>query len=359
MAKILYYVVRRLVDWFTRVRSPFAYMLTSGVFLIGLIFLGINFSLIVPTHKGPFFFSFDSGSTIPPPIVWSTFVVAVVLLLFGAIGAYLEFRRSSRKRVFVIEVRGLRDWNGTSLEKAIPSHLQGQRELVVIDLRQRVEDGVIVDPEAAMNRIAEIRSQIETREHGRERSDLSYVYGGIAPVPLTFLAGVCLDDESLITILDWDRNELCWRELDEQDDGQRFKVTGTEKNRSFNPKVTVAISASYKVDIAGALKRTGDADFVHLELEEASFSSHWSQEKQSKLSSQFLEVMKYLQDRGVKEIDLFLAGPNSLVLRFGMAYDKRNLPALTVYQYDRGATPPFTWGIQMPVAGKTRPNVVH
>jgi hypothetical protein len=358
MSKTLDYVIRRLIDWYTRIRSPFVYMIASGISLVGLVLLGVSFSFIVPTQNGPFSFSFDSGSAIPPLVVWWLLIVATILMICGIIGVFLNLNRTSRKRVIAIEVRGLRDWNGPSLKEGLPTHLVGQRELVLIDLRQKVNDGVIVDPEVAMSKILEIRSQIETREQGRDRSDLLYVYGGLAPVPLTFLAGICLDDESPITVLDWDRETRGWRELDELDDGLRFKISGLQKDSDFNSRVTVAISASYKVDVAGALQRSGATELIHLELEGATTSSNWSEEKQSKLGSQFLEVIKHLQDHGVREVDLFLAGPNSLVLRFGMAYDKRNLPAVTVYQFDSSATPPFTWGIRMPVAGQQKPSLI-
>lgn len=66
--------------------------------------------------------------------------------------------------------------------------------------------------------------------------------------------------------------------------------------------------------------------------------------------------MTELKGRGVQKVHLFFAGANSLVLRFGSVYDKRNLPALTVYQYESST---FTWGVNMPVAGRDRPSVAQ
>ncbi|MBT1516371.1 hypothetical protein KIP88_38625 [Bradyrhizobium sp. SRL28] len=44
--------------------------------------------------------------------------------------------------------------------------------------------------------------------------------------------------------------------------------------------------------------------------------------------------------------------------RFGCLYDKRNLPELIVYQYQREANPPYPWGILMPVSGRLKPEII-
>ena len=49
---------------------------------------------------------------------------------------------------------------------------------------------------------------------------------------------------------------------------------------------------------------------------------------------------------------------NSVVFRFGRLYDKRNLPEIAVYQYQREEDPPHLWGVLMPVAGIDRPKIV-
>lgn len=41
-----------------------------------------------------------------------------------------------------------------------------------------------------------------------------------------------------------------------------------------------------------------------------------------------------LLGQGVEHIHLILASQNSIAFRFGQAYDKRNLPSVSVYQYE-------------------------
>lgn len=47
------------------------------------------------------------------------------------------------------------------------------------------------------------------------------------------------------------------------------------------------------------------------------------------------------------------------MFRFGRIYDKRNLPAVIAYQYERGETPPYPWGVKMPVSGAQEPELIR
>ena len=93
---------------------------------------------------------------------------------------------------------------------------------------------------------------------------------------------------------------------------------------------------------------------VRLTLEGLSSDSHWSQAKQSRLAQIFFEVAKKLSVKGIKRIHLVLAAPNSVVFTFGRRYDKRNLPAVSVYQFEGGDVPTYPWSIAMPVGDTNR-----
>ena len=64
---------------------------------------------------------------------------------------------------------------------------------------------------------------------------------------------------------------------------------------------------------------------------------------------EFLTTIVRLADSGVATIHLFLAAQNSVVFRFGRIYDKRNLPRVLVYQYQKGREVEHPWSIDMPV----------
>ena len=87
-----------------------------------------------------------------------------------------------------------------------------------------------------------------------------------------------------------------------------------------------------------------------MDLEGRSSNSHWSSKKQSALADQFFETAKKLSACGVRHIHLVLAAPNSVVFNFGRRYDKRNLPEITVYQFERSQSVKYPWGVRMPVS---------
>ena len=306
---------------------------------------------------------FNSLGGAPVFVVYGAAVVGLLLVLWGLIWEShrycSEHRRLVRKKVVVVETRGLRDTSGTPLIEAIPSNVEGRRDNVLVDIRQRVRDGEIVDPEAALDDLISLPSNLKMYSNGFDRRDLTLVYGGLAPVPFTFLAGVLIDDESAVVILDWDRHAEAWRRLDESDDGNRFSLLGLNSLQLGTPEVALAVSVSYRVNTDDVRDKVGGIPIATLSLEGGSPDCHWSEEKQSALGVQFLNAVVRLGNLGVGRIHLFLAAQNSVVFRFGRLYDKRNLPSIVVYQYLRAATPPYPWGVLMPVCGIDRPVIIN
>lgn len=342
------YAFRRFVDWFTRIRSLAFNLVLVGAGLLVAAMSGFSVSVAGKGEDAGVDLSISTAEGVPFYLGLIAVVAGVALIALGAWRLWTEWREGDRRRVLAIEVRGLRDWNGPPLSESVPIRFKGRRENIAMDLRQRVVDGEIVDPVVAIERLATLRATLETYESGRDRRDIEYVIGGLAPVPLMFLAGALVDDESPITIMDWDRHQKIWRELDEADDGKRFIASGLDEVPPGATEVMLAISASYHVDVAGAQAKHVGCPLIQLELQNASTTSHWSMAKQEALSVQFVSVLVQLNARGVKTAHIFLAGPASLVVRFGSHFDRRNMPAVLIYQYDQSVSPPFTWAVAMP-----------
>lgn len=349
------YFIRSFIDFALRRKHPALALIIAGVGLLTTLLAGIAFSATIPLSNGDlrFAFSMEGGGAI---VTWTALAVALLLIGPSLAWLYIDWKRADRRRVFAIEFRGLRDWNGTPLVQAIPPAIEGQRVEVLVDMRQRVADGVIVAPEIAVERLALLRARLDQDEDGRDRTDMTHVAGGLAPVPLSFLGGVLLDDEAAITFFDWSRDARLWDQLSGPDDGERFAIEGLSSIEEGTSEVIVAVSASFRVDEAAAVARVGALPILRLSLPTINTANHWSSDKQQALARQFLDAIGELKNRGVRQVHLFFAGANSLVLRFGSVYDKRNLPALNVYQYESTA---FTWGVSMPVAGIARPSVVY
>lgn len=344
------YFIRSFIDWCFRRRSTGLTLIRIGVSLLALVLIGLTVGITIPTSDGPFIFNWDSSSNTDVLSLVVCFV-AFVLIVIGVFLLIQDIRQESRKKVIVIEVRGLRDWHGQSLELAVPSSVPGRREQLLVDLRQGVIDGQINSPETAIRRIENLPYDIARRCDGLNRSDISFVLGGLAPVPFLFLLGVIIDDESHTTIMDWDRECLKWSSLSDEDDGKRFIVTGLSTLNQNVKRVALCVSASYDVLEADVRIVEPVLPIIKVELEDRNTNSHWSEKKQQQLAQQFLDIVMRLAQQGVTDISLFLAAPASLSMRLGTVYDKRNLPHIEINQYERSDSKRFPWAIQVPVAG--------
>ena len=225
----------------------------------------------IPFGDGQVDVSFDSASSTPILLVYAVCVVGLFLIFFGlgreVVRYKAERQRLDRKKIVVVEARGLRDVGGSSLLAAIPASMEGYREHVLVDMRQGIKDGEIVAPEVVPEKLISLPTDLKRRENGLDRRDLTHVYGGLAPVPFTFLTGVLLDDECAVIVFDWDRHLGVWRELDGSDDGKRFKCTGFDNIPVGTRQVALAVSVSYSIIRCDVRAKVGKIPFVTLDLE--------------------------------------------------------------------------------------------
>ena len=352
---LLFHGVSRAIDYYFRLKTTPRYLAGIGLVLIGSS--GITLAAVAVFQVGdiPITASLTFGDT---PVAQSIlgFCVLVIGVLFEVASHIRDIGRENRRRIAVIELRGLRGVSGAPLAEAVPKSIRGTKDPLLISLKPK-DDGQI-DPFAAIRDISTVVSTLQQREQGQDRADIVRVFGGIAPVPFLFLTGVMLDNEqSLKAILDWDRDQLKWRELDGVDDLYRFAPSNVQELPEKTEEVILAVSASFKVDIDGAKKAVGDLPIIELDLRKRSTISHWSESKQIALAAVLRDTVQILKDKGVKKIHLFLAAPASLSFRFGTQYDKRLSPPTIIYQYEPKHEPPFPWGISLPVAGKDEASI--
>lgn len=351
----------KLIDWWFRVTTIERFLIGTGAGLLIAIFGGVP--LILELLR------FSLGA-VPEGVVRIEaaietidaliFGVASLLIFVGLVLAITRFvgeaRARSKFRNIVIEARGLRDDNGSPLADTVTKHQKGTVVPVLLDLRNRL-DGQVIAPERAVNDITAMHRSVLQNKMDGDRINLTTVYGGLTSVPYTFLTGVLLDDEGNIVTYDWDRSQESWRKVEGPDDGAQFRVDGVEAINGA-PEVVLATAFSYPIQ-NDDLATTFDFPRVKLNLEGMSSDGHWSQQKQNRLAQEFLEVVKNLAGKGVKRLHLVLAAPNSVVFTFGRRYDKRNLPEIVVYQYERGKPVAYPWGLSMPVAGLDDAKVVY
>jgi hypothetical protein len=201
------------------------------------------------TIRGEYSVEIGSTNFIPEWVQWPLVALFVAIFVMCFVVGWKRFTRENelrnRKKVIVIEGRGLREDDGSPLTAAVPSEIVGHRLGVSLDLRQK-RDGVIVDPDVLLPEVDAARRIVQQYARQHDRQDVTLVYGGLTPVPMTFLTGVVFDDEGTIVVMDWDRTREAWRSLDGHDDGRRFMVDGLDAVKGVT-EVVLAVSVSYLV----------------------------------------------------------------------------------------------------------------
>jgi hypothetical protein len=350
---------RQLLNWWT---APRNFGLKAA--LVGLPFLlapnSIDWAILLvgQFHDGSVNVSIRSAN-LPSWLTVACYAIGGILVVggvaLGVIQHWQDRRTLSRRRVAVVEFRGMLDTTDTPLMAAAPAPALSIKEEVLLDVRAFVERGA-PEIDRAIDLIARLPERLKEKRVGRDRSDVTVVAGGMMPVPLQVYAGFLLDDEAALTLMDWSRHNGRWGELNQSDDEARFEVDPLPDIAAA--EVVVAVSASYSVDVPGIGRTFGKLPLVGVRLKEPVPNALWSSEKQQGLAQQFLEVVAQLSGRGVKRIHLILAAPSSLCIRLGSLYDRRNLPELVIYQYEKSNNPPYPWGLLLPTHGIAKAQLI-
>lgn len=341
--------VARAIDWVFRKRSTGLRLIRIGAsLLLALLAGGYTINFFSSAASGQSQFSLDMNQGAPEYLSRVCLGLAIAMIFGGLVLLCIEELRLSKKRAIVVELRGLRLTSGDPLKDKIPDNILGHRDQILIDLIR--SDDRILDPATALQEITSLPTSIKQFTAGHDRSDVSLVAGGLAPVPFCFLMGVLLDDEGGVTVMDWDRAGNYWRSLDGQDDGIRFEVSGVDQVGAAE-EIVMSVSVSYPANLQAIRTVFQGQPIVSMTLPNFATDKHWSETKQTALAQQFFDVVRTLSGTAVRRVNLVLAAPSSVAIGFGRIYDKRNLPPITVWQYENGLTPRYPWGVSMPVAG--------
>lgn len=361
MKHLFYKFINRGIEWLFRLRHPGLSLVGSGV-AIFLATFGMNFFAQGAYSNGAenLSFKFTTGDGAP---MWASvlaYILSIVLMVSGLVIVILrekqERKKAHRQRFIVIELRGLHASPDTPAVNADLGAVLGERHSLPIDFRPN--PGAMVDPAYMLERISSIQPTIATLTAGKDKSDVYVAVGGLAAIPGLFLTGMLLDDESHVTLYDWDRNAKAWHLIEGADDGKRFLPLDTSELPFQCEEVVLTVAVSYPIDVAGVQATFAGMPVVRLTAQETLADRYWSSEKQQALVVAFRDAVQELMSRGVRKIHLILAAPSSPTIRMGMAYDRRLLPDIVVYQYERTASPPYPWGILMPTHGRKSASIV-
>jgi SMODS-associated and fused to various effectors sensor domain/SAVED-fused 2TM effector domain len=355
-------IALRVVDWLTRPRNIGLKLIAAGVMLL-VATLGVDWlgQFDYQDKQRRVSFKLATGDSLPKWMTLAAYGLGMLLVLAGLALVLYSFiadrKQNSRKRAIVVEVRGLHASPDTPAKDAELGDFPRFREGLRLDFRPKTE-AEQVDPALALQKIAGMKSNIQTLADGRDPSDVTVAIGGLAAVPALFLAGMLLDDESAITLYDWQRDAKRWKVIDGPDDGKRLQPVDFTSLPAAADEVVLAVSLSYMVNLPAVSASFPALPVLELKAELVAADKYWSSEKQQAVVAEFRAVVQKLLHRGVNRIHLVLAAPASLSIRLGMTYDRRLLPELLVYQYEKSATPPYPWAFMMPTHGKTEASLI-
>ncbi|WP_299944469.1 SAVED domain-containing protein [uncultured Microbulbifer sp.] len=295
-------------------------------------------------------FEFRSGDTeilgsiysLKPPIFIDAIqiVVGLSLIISGLYMAIKTHMAMSRKRVIAVELRGLNQTVDSSLEEAIPRRVFGYRDPILIDVRDLIK-------EKALEMTNQLPARFRQAKDGRDRSDLTLYAGGLAPVPLLFLAGSFIAAESKTHWMDWDRSKQKWTLIEEGVDCGN--LTWPIIDGLNGDEVVLAMSISYPIDKTELLSAFPDTEILEAGLEQPFPGRVMSEECTHRVLNEFLKFIVTLQNQGVRRVHLAIAASSALSMRLGSFYSRRNMPELIVYQYQKGQIDnPYPWGVIMP-----------
>lgn len=328
-------------------RSPAGTLITSGVFLMTAgpnLAVKLNFGVRASERE------YFEGQFATTDNEWWISTVCMltgfVLITIGAWFAWNLFQDQRRKRVVAIEFRGLTQSIDTPLEAAIPRSVAGFRESLLVDVRNQI-DGTIAQRQSAIDSVNFLPQRLKLAKDGRDRNDLTVYAGGLAPVPVLFLAGTLLASESAINWLDWDRKELRWiSPFDGVDAGALAPMEYSSVN---GKEIVLAMSISYPIDQNELTVSFPELPIIEMKLGANYPGRVFSETSIQNIIQQFMQTVTTLQGTGIRKIHLALAAPSVLTMRLGSCYAPRNMPEMVVYQYQRAQKEnPYPWGIEMP-----------
>lgn len=362
MIQLFYKFVDRGIEWVFRPRSLGLQLLKYGAAIL-ITTLGADIVFGAEYESGDSSLNVHVGTSggLPALAVNGAYLLGAGLIFLGVAlllrQVALDIKKERRQLLIVVEMKGLHNGPDTPAKDVIMRDFLGQRQSIVLDFRPK-RSGDLVDRHLVLEKLSTLMPMIEALSAGRDSSDVFVAVGGLAAVPALFLAGVLLDDESNVTIFDWQRDLKDWQVPRGHDDGKRFHPMVSNVNTP-SPDVVLVVSCSYNIDEQDVADAFPSSPVVRLDAEEKLTDRFWSEEKQVAFVVEFRDAVQHLLNTGVKRIHLLLAAPSSLAIRMGMSYDRRLHPDLIVYQYERSLRPVYPWGLHVPSHGRQQAAIVE
>lgn len=250
-----------------------------------------------------------------------------------------------------------------SSAEVIPALQDGGKpkvEAVSVDLTDLAPQGVLRDPQAAVDRLLAPDGQFVGALMSRRHAELAFC--GHAHIPLAVLMGHATTDRRSVRLLNYHPSpgaeDWAWPGPGEEFEALRRAdyETGVEARGHSEVIIRAAVSypASREAARAAAPTASHEIELSHPKPERLIVRS---EEQVAEYASSFraaLDSLESLSPR-VGRVHLFYAGPMALAFRIGQQISPSMHPPVTVWNYRAGR---YEWGIDLEAARDGLPAIV-
>lgn len=253
--------------------------------------------------------------------------------------------------VVVLSAQSLRRIAPVELGDALDGGARGM-ETVALDFTDLVRDDGLSDVETAVRRVADPQGLLFGAL--ARRGDAELVFHGLVHIPLAVLIGHLVTDRQRVRMFDFhpDVATGTWRwPAAEEASFPELEVSGLPSRRANREgEAVVTMSVSYAVDRAQLRGVVGDPlATVDMKLPRPERGVVKSEAQTRAYGRAFRRVIDGIAQclPMCRRVHLFYAGPVSLAFHLGQQISANIHPAVTVWNYRRGA---YEWGIDLAAA---------
>lgn len=271
--------------------------------------------------------------------------ISILALVLGFALQAFQIYKDSHKRAFIFQHFGISDGKTFNIAQARPIRDKlGLPEVYTIDSHQYYENGCLKYPQKALDTTLSIEGILKSKARV-ENDNAKYYYGGIAQVPLTFVAGTLFENTSKVEVYDWNREQEKTYLIDSGGESLKFAVD--EPQSVQGNSIAIEIALTYPINHKNTIDAVGDLPTIKIQAENLERDNTSTKEAQESVYKEFHLLLDKYSSNGVNEIHIFVAAQNSMVFQLGRQISKRVHKKIIIWQYEAQSEPPNPWGISI------------
>ena len=261
-------------------------------------------------------------------------------------------RANGVMRTRLIIAQSMRRISSAEVIPALQSGVRPKVEVVSVDLTDLAPQGMLRDPQKAVDRLLALDGQFIGAFTSRRHAEL--VFCGHAHIPLVVLMGHAVTDRRSVQLLDYnprpDAEDWIWPGPEEEFDPLRRSDSETGVHDRGRSEVIIRVAVSYPVSQEAARAVVpGATHEIELSHPKPERSIVRCEEQTAEYASSFRAVLDSLEPLSprVGRVHLFYAGPMALAFRIGQQISPTMHPPVTVWNYRARR---YEWGIDLEAA---------